>query len=271
MKKTAIFALALLCVLGIAGYVFAGGSRPYKNLEETEIASATVHLTPPDKTVQIEDIAALTELLRDVVNYRKDDSYTEYSGQGVTFTLTMADGSRTDITAYNPFLIMDGVGYKTKYEPCEALNHYANSLLNSETAAIIQEEPPTLRVASGETAETALLGSYSWERVGEDGVAETVIADGAHPLDCQELLSPLETEESTATLHFAEEPDAILSVCCWRDAHWGEIGAGSEAVQREGNAFELRPGGYVYQVVARWDTERGCGGTAVYAVYIISA
>ena len=37
---------------------------------------------------------------------------------------------------YNPFLVIDGVGYKTKYEPCEALNHYANRLLEEEDAMI---------------------------------------------------------------------------------------------------------------------------------------
>lgn len=69
------------------------------------------------------------DLLKDVVIYNEDNSYTEYSGQAVIFMLTMADGTQIEIVAYNPFLIIDGVGYKTKYEPCEALNHYANMLL----------------------------------------------------------------------------------------------------------------------------------------------
>ena len=34
------------------------------------------------------------------------------------------DGTQTDIMAYNPFIVIDGIGYKTKYEPCEALNSY---------------------------------------------------------------------------------------------------------------------------------------------------
>ena len=33
---------------------------------------------------------------------------------------------------YNPFIIIDGIGYKCKYEPCEALNHYANELMTRE-------------------------------------------------------------------------------------------------------------------------------------------
>lgn len=84
----------------------------------------------------------LVEYLKDVVIYKKDNSYTEYAGQGVTFTLTMSDGTQTQIMAYNPFLVIDGVGYRTKYEPCEALNNYANRLLDDENANIILEEPP---------------------------------------------------------------------------------------------------------------------------------
>ena len=71
----------------------------------------------------------MVDLLKEVVIYNKDNSYTEYDGQGVTFTLVMADGTQTSIMAYAPFLVIDGVGYKTKYEPCEALNQYANMLL----------------------------------------------------------------------------------------------------------------------------------------------
>ena len=78
----------------------------------------------------------LVDLLKDVVVYNKDNSYTDYSGQGVTFTLVMIDGTQTSIMEYNPFLVIDGVGYKTKYEPCEALNHYANRLLEEEDAMI---------------------------------------------------------------------------------------------------------------------------------------
>ena len=65
---------------------------------------------------------------------------------------------------YNPFLIIDGVGYKTKYEPCQALNSYANELLNSGTANVILEEPPALGLVSDNTYVSALLGAYSWQK-----------------------------------------------------------------------------------------------------------
>ncbi len=131
--KRRIFIISLMCILLAAavviGFAIFDGKKPYKDLDATQIASVTVHLTPPDTTVQIIDIEEFVAYLKDVVIYNQDNSYTEYNGQGVTFTLTMADGTQINIMAYNPFLVIDGVSYKTKYGPCEALSNYANMLL----------------------------------------------------------------------------------------------------------------------------------------------
>lgn len=149
MKKKALKVIAA-CVLliGIAVIVFAaaGGKKPFKDLKPSEIASAAVRLAPPDKTIQITEKKELVDLLKDVVIYNEDNSYTEYSGQAVIFMLTMADGMQIEIVAYNPFLIIDGVGYKTKYEPCEALNHYANILLERTKADAMWDRIPMVRV-----------------------------------------------------------------------------------------------------------------------------
>lgn len=130
-KKKTIISLA--CILSVAiimiAFAVLSGRKPYKDLEAAQIVSAEVRLSPPDNTIEITEIKELADLLKDVVIYNKDDSHTEYDGQGVTFTLVMADGTQTSIMAYAPFLVIDGVGYKTKYEPCEALSHYANMLL----------------------------------------------------------------------------------------------------------------------------------------------
>ena len=67
-------------------------------------------------------------LLREIRVTRRDDSYTKYGGQMVRFTLTLTNGSTTAVTAYNPFLNLDGQGWRTAYEPCEALNAFGNRL-----------------------------------------------------------------------------------------------------------------------------------------------
>ena len=137
-KRTMVISLIciLLAVFTMIIFVFASGRKPYKDLETAQIVSATVQLSPPGKIIQITETKELVNLLKDIVVYNKDNSYTDYSGQGITFTLVMIDGTQTSIMEYNPFLVIDGAGYKTKYEPCEALNHYANRLLEEEDAMI---------------------------------------------------------------------------------------------------------------------------------------
>jgi len=127
-KKRLIMIIGCLIVIGILVFAFSG-RKPYKDLEASDIVSATVHLAPPDKTIQVTDIKKLVAYLNEVIIYNEDNSYTEYAGQAVIFTLTMADGSQEEITAYNPFVVINGTGYKAKYEPCEKLNSYANELL----------------------------------------------------------------------------------------------------------------------------------------------
>ena len=144
MKKIMAVMLSLLaCTVLLAGcntssesneeqslkvYSFSGD----KDLEAAYIPSASVRLSPPDTTIQIVETEELVSYLNEVVIYNKDNSYTEYAGQAVIFTLSLADGSQVEIIAYNPFIIIDGIGYKCKYEPCEALNHYANELMTRE-------------------------------------------------------------------------------------------------------------------------------------------
>lgn len=225
--------------------------------------------SPPDKTILITDIEELINYLNDVVVYNKDNSYTESCGQGVIFTLTMADGTQTEIMAYNPFLVIDGVGYKTKYESCQALNDYANRLLNEGDTMIILEKPPALDVIINNTYNSTLLGTYSWQCKNNDGTFTNMEADSAHPLECADLLDQIETTETNAFFHFGEEPNTILSVCCWSDEHWSDTAADSESVSVNGNEIELKAGGYIYEVIAEWNTERsGYGGIAHYSFYV---
>ena len=133
MRKKAIFTAAVIIAVLTAGVMISRGKAPYKNLKAANIVSAAVYLSPPNKTVQITDaeIEELVSYLNEIVIYNEDNAYTHYCGQTVMFTLTMADGSQEKITAFNPFVIINGIGYKTKYEPCEQLSRDANKLLNA--------------------------------------------------------------------------------------------------------------------------------------------
>lgn len=121
-----IAVVALTLIVSVMLITFRGR----KLLKNIELVSATVRLMPPDKTIQIKDLDKLEDLLEDIVIYNRDNSHSKYAGQAAVFSVTLLDGSQMEVTAYNPFVIIDGVGYKCKYEPCEELNDFANELLN---------------------------------------------------------------------------------------------------------------------------------------------
>lgn len=129
-KKIAITMAVAIIVLTVV-VIISRGKMPYKDLKASDIVSATVSFLTPDETVQITDVEELVSYLSEVTIYNEDNSYTDYCGQTVLFTLTMADGTQEKITAFNPFVIINGVGYKAKYEPCERLSLYANQLLSA--------------------------------------------------------------------------------------------------------------------------------------------
>lgn len=128
-RKILLAIVSLLLILAVI-VVFdkAKGKKPFQDLEASDISGASVELVPPETTVQITELEELAGYLNDIIVYEKDNSYNEYAGQTVTITLTMKDGSKKEIRENNPFVAIDGTGYKAKYEPLEALSHYANSL-----------------------------------------------------------------------------------------------------------------------------------------------
>lgn len=131
-KRHILIGGAVLAVLlALAAGLLFWGRRPFRDLEAADIAAASVTLMPPDVTLELDagEIETLAKLLGDLRITRPDQSYTEYAGQAVQFAVTFADGTETEVMEYNPFLILDGTGYRTAYEPREALNSFANELL----------------------------------------------------------------------------------------------------------------------------------------------
>lgn len=136
MKKyTHVILLCVLFCFMLTGCKNEKGSLAEKELSDfvaKDIASFQVTLRPPDEKITITDeekISELIAILNIVTIYDQDDSFREYVGQWVEFELTMTDGSLKNIVAYNPFIIIDSIGYKTEYEPCEELNAFGNRLL----------------------------------------------------------------------------------------------------------------------------------------------
>ena len=136
MKKKSLIvgSVVIIVVVILLLTIQPWGKKPFKELSVDDIKSVSVELLPPQKSFDLssDDIIKLTEILNSVVIYNKDSSHDQYNGQAVIYTITKTDGTILTINAYNPFLIIDSVGYKTKYEPCEELNALGNRINNGE-------------------------------------------------------------------------------------------------------------------------------------------
>ncbi len=146
MRKKSVLLVCVAAVVVLAGVLIVPmlvGSRPFKNLRAEEVASIELTVRPPDVTRQIteqEQVQEIVGALRQVVIYEKSDEWREYNGQYAAFALIMKSGERTEVAAYNPFVILDGQGYRTKYEPCEELNRLANASLSQADATSTPED-----------------------------------------------------------------------------------------------------------------------------------
>lgn len=132
------------------------------------------------------------------------------------------------------------------------------------------KEPPVLTIldSSGNSIE-ANKGTYTWSYDNDDGTQTGVCADSSHPLEWQEFLIPMITSDDTVELNFAVQPQEI-SVRCWRDAYWGHTDAKEEAVTLTGNTIELKDGGYIFEVAAKWTGENlAAEGTVRYGFYVL--
>lgn len=144
-KKATLLICAAAVLIVAAGLFFVPlfGSRPFKDLHAEEVASIELTARPPDITAQVAEQDTIQEIisaLNQVVIYQKSDEWRYYAGQYVQFVLTMKSGERVEVAAYNPFVIIDGQGYKTKYEPCEELNRLANAYLAKTDALSFPED-----------------------------------------------------------------------------------------------------------------------------------
>lgn len=150
----------------------------------------------------------------------------------------------------------------------------ACAAFEDETYKAALTSPPELTVVSGDQEVTALLGGYTWDYCIGGDQWQGVCVDCAHPLQCQDLMTPLTTTEGTVRLEFAEEPLEFTVRCwsdsCWGDDYLGELDAVEEDVTVDGYTVELKQEGYIYQVIAKWDTaEPAAKGTAYYSFYAV--
>ncbi|MCM1190560.1 MAG: hypothetical protein NC541_14860 [bacterium] len=165
--------------------------------------------------------------------------------------------------------VKEGIKRKSVAASALCLTLFLTGCQSGQTGNAVLEEPPVLTVTCGETVFDAPQGSYSWQKQNGDGSVTAAEACGVAPLECKGVLSRYETDETTAVLRFAEEPDAVIRVLCWSVEHCEDPYADGEEAAVSGYEIELKPGEYIYEVAAEWDfKKRGYGGTVYYLFYV---
>ena len=102
----------------------------FKQLKNSDIERAFVYILPEDVYAELDnnEISELISLLNESKTYLKDDSYGEYYGQSITYTIIKKDKTKIEIKPFNPFLIIDGNGFITDYNNCEELQQLGNNI-----------------------------------------------------------------------------------------------------------------------------------------------
>lgn len=131
--------------------------------------------------------------------------------------------------------------------------------------------PPAMRLLHSDGMADTQLGTYTWSYAQGDGTWTTVCADSAHPLQCEDLLEVISPGNSLVSVEFEDWPDSFI-IRCWPDSEFGNPDAESGAVMFWNDYFQLRGGGYIYGVTAKWD-DNGSSyyGEATYFFYAAPA
>lgn len=158
----------------------------------------------------------------------------------------------------------------------------------TETASnkTVLTEPPELTVICGKNSVEALRGTTNWTYQNADGTNTAIASDSMHPLQAKEYMQPLDlipipfsyVDPTKAYLQWNIVPDTVL-VRCWNEKCWGQTTAESEEIAvsslmidsdiqtAPSISFELKDGNYIYEVVAKWNSDEKYGGTAYYSFY----
>ncbi len=124
-----LVAVAVICLLVLKPW----GTKPFKDLSANEISTVSVELLPPNETLDLtqNQINDLVSILQTAVLYNKAP-LEPLAGQAVIYQITQTDGTAIKIEPMGSLIQIDGVRYKTKYEPSEELNRFANNIANSK-------------------------------------------------------------------------------------------------------------------------------------------
>ena len=154
----------------------------------------------------------------------------------------------------------------------ENIDVFFDGVLAYDGAPVIPEveqpiyvDPPEAKLIYPDGSVSLKPGSFSW-KVLVDGQEQILCADAPHPLQCKDLLKPIVMSGEYVKLDFPDfslQPDSV-NVCCWQDTAWGLTDTPPDVLSVYGTAFDVKSGGYIYQITVTFSEY----GTVEYYAYI---
>ena len=133
-KKLLIIGVVILAVVSaILGWLLYSDS-PFEAITVDEIEEIKVYAIPPEAEVVLSEaeVEKVVPLLQNLKVSKPGYKVFALSGQTITITIKITDGSIVEISNVgNVQIIIDGRNYRADYESAEAINNFANKVLET--------------------------------------------------------------------------------------------------------------------------------------------
>lgn len=133
-KKLLIIAVVILAIASaILGWLLYS-ARPFETIGVNEIEEIKVYAIPPEEEVVLSEaeIDRVVPLLQNLKISKPGYKAFAMGGQTVKLTVQKTDGTAIEISNIgNVLIIIDGKSYQADYESAEAINNFANKVLET--------------------------------------------------------------------------------------------------------------------------------------------
>ncbi len=155
-------------------------------------------------------------------------------------------------------------------KPGDSLSVTPGEAVIAPKTATLQKPPKgTLSTPEGEIDLTP--AGYQWTAKGSGSAVSTTIADQASRPLSKGSLKPVTISQYAEISPSWEVSPTSVTYTCWPEGIWENSNVHSEPVDsRDDFKFCVKPGGYIYEITAKWaDTGAGSYGSVNYYVYIV--
>ena len=133
-KKLLIIAVVILAIVSaIIGWLLYS-DRPFETITANGIEEIKVYAIPPDAEVVLSEaeVERVVPLLQNLKVSKPGYKVFALIGQTITITIKETNGTIIEISNVgNVQIIIDGRSYRADYESAEAINNFANKVLET--------------------------------------------------------------------------------------------------------------------------------------------